>query len=76
MKTITIRIPESLAVWLTGRAKELRRPQSELVRDALERSRRDGDLGNCHDLMMDVCGAVNGPQDLLTNPKYRGGAGR
>lgn len=70
MKTITVKLPESLAHWLTQRAKELGRPQSELVRQALEDSRKGLTNGSCHDFMADVCGIVRGPKDLSTNPKY------
>jgi Ribbon-helix-helix protein, copG family len=76
MKTITVKLPEPLAMWLSRRAKELGRPQSELVRDALERSRLGGDTANCHDLMLDVCGGIDGPKDLSTNPKYLDGFGK
>ena len=69
MKTLTVKLPESLAAWLAQRAEALGRPQSELVRDALERS-RNGDTPSCHDLMADFCGTVQGPKDLSTNPKY------
>ena len=70
MKKLTVKIPMPLGTWLSRRARELRRPQSELVRDALERVRSGTDVASCHDLMMDVCGSVNGPKDLSTNPKY------
>jgi hypothetical protein len=70
MKTLTVKLPEALAVWLSRRAKELKRPQSELVRDALERARNGLGATSCHELMADVCGSVRGPKDLSTNPKY------
>ncbi len=70
MKTLTVKLPEPLALWLTRRAKQLGRPQSELVREALERVRAGGSAASCHDLMADVCGSVRGPRDLSTNPKH------
>ncbi len=76
MKTLTVKLPEPLASWLSRRAKELRRPQSELVRDALERARSGTGAASCHDLMMDVCGSVSGPRDLSTNAKYLDGFGK
>lgn len=69
MKTLTVKVPESLASWLAQRAKALGRPQSELMRDALERS-RNADTPSCHDLMAGFCGIVQGPKDLSTNPKH------
>ena len=63
-------------MWLARRAKQLGRPQSELVRDALERSRGGETAANCHDLMAELCGSINGPKDLSTNPKYLDGFGK
>lgn len=76
MKTLTVKLPEPLAMWLSRRAKELGRPQSEIVRDALERSRSGAPSASCHDLMIDVCGSVDGPKDLSINPKYLDGFGK
>jgi len=75
MKTITVKLPEPLAAWLSRRSKELGRSQSDLVRDALERARTGEDMPSCHDLMLDVCGIVHGPKDLSTNPKHFTGFG-
>jgi hypothetical protein len=70
VKTITVKLPETLAAWLAQRARELGRPKSELVREALQRA-SDGSIGaNCHDVLSDICGVVDGPKDLSTNPKY------
>ena len=57
-------------MWLARPAKELGRSQSEIVRDALERSRSGATSASCHDLIMDVCGSVDGPKELSTNSKY------
>lgn len=75
MKALTVKLPTPLAAWLSRRAKELGRPQSELVREALERVRTGNDMASCHDLMADVCGTLRGPKDLSTNPKYLAGFG-
>jgi hypothetical protein len=75
VKTITVKLPEPLASWLSRRARELGRPQSELVREALERSRQGGDGESCHDLFADACGTINGPEDLSTNRKRFDGFG-
>jgi Ribbon-helix-helix protein, copG family len=75
MKTITVKLPEPLAAWLLRHAKELGRPQSQIVRDALERARVGKDAASCHDLMADVCGIISGPKDLSTNPKHLIGFG-
>lgn len=75
MKTITVKLPEPLAAWLSRRARELGRPQSDLVREALQRSRERGNGVSCHDLFADLCGVVDGPKDLSTNPKHLAGFG-
>jgi hypothetical protein len=75
MKTITVKLPKPLAAWLSRRAKELGRPQSQIVRDALERARVGKDAASCHDLMADVCGSISGPKDLSTDPKHLTGFG-
>ena len=75
MKTITVKLPETLAASLSRRARELGRPQSDLVRDALQRALGGTDGGTCHDLFGDVCGVIDGPRDLSTNPMHMSGFG-
>lgn len=75
VKTITVKLPEALAAWLSRRARSLGRPQSELVREALERSRQGTGGATCHDLFADACGSVEGPADLATNRKHLKGFG-
>ena len=70
MKTVTVKLPEALAAWLSRRARALGRPQSDLVRDALQRASEGTSGASCHDLFADVCGVLDGPQDLATNPKH------
>ncbi len=41
MKTLSVKLPEPMAKWLTAEAKTTRRSRSALVREALEL--RDGD---------------------------------
>jgi hypothetical protein len=70
VKTITVKLPEPLAAWLSRRAREPGRPRSDIVREALQRA-SDGTSGvSCHDLFADVCGVGDGPRDLSTNPKH------
>ena len=75
MKTITVKLPETLAASLSRRARQLGRPQSDLVRDALRRALDGKSGGSCHDLFSDVCGVIDGPRDLSTNPKHLSGFG-
>ena len=75
MKTISVKLPEPLAVWLSRRATELGRPQSDLVREALQRLKEGSGGASCHDLFADVCGVIEGPRDLSTNPRHMRGFG-
>lgn len=75
MKTITVKLPDVLAAWLSHRARELNRPQSELVREALQRVSEGAGGVSCHDLFSDMCGVIDGPKDLSTNPKHLAGFG-
>jgi hypothetical protein len=75
MKTITVKLSDPLASWLARRSRELGRPQSELIREALQQV-ADGTSGaSCHDVFADVCGVIDGPKDLSTNPKHFTGFG-
>ena len=75
MKTITVKLPDSLAAWLSRRASELGRAQSEIVREALQRAAEDKSSVSCHDMFLDVCGTIEGPKDLSSNPKHLVGFG-
>ncbi|MBN8509255.1 MAG: ribbon-helix-helix protein, CopG family [Burkholderiales bacterium] len=75
MKTVTVKLPEPLAAWLARRSRELGHPQSDLIREALERLRQGGAGDSCHDAFADVCGSVRGPKDLSTNPRHLVGFG-
>jgi hypothetical protein len=77
MKSISIKLSPPLARWLSSRARELKRTQSDLVRDALEQQQRRQNGPSCHDLMKHLCGSLkNAPRDLSTNPKYMEGFGK
>ncbi|RPI21997.1 MAG: ribbon-helix-helix protein, CopG family [Acidobacteria bacterium] len=73
MRTITCKIPERLDAELEAAARSRRVPKSTIVREALEqRLRYRRKLRECtaFDLAKSVCGTVEGPSDLATNPKY------
>ena len=75
MKTVTVKLPDPLASWLARRARQLGRPQSALIREALQQA-ADGTSGaSCHDVFAEVCGVIDGPKDLSTNPKHLAGFG-
>jgi hypothetical protein len=75
MKTLTLRIQDSLDQWLTQEAHRLGRSKSEIVRETLVRANKGRKKVSLHDRMKDVCGIVKGPRDLSTNPKYLEGFG-
>jgi hypothetical protein len=75
MKTITAKLPDALAEWLSQRARRLNRSQSDLVREALQRVSEGAGGTTCHDLFSDVCGILDGPKDLSTHPKHLAGFG-
>ncbi|MGJ3241632.1 MAG: ribbon-helix-helix protein, CopG family [Opitutales bacterium] len=82
MKTLTVKLPDELAIRLEKRAKRLGVSKSSLLRDSLERG-LGGDVGtveeepSAYDLMKEGCGCVDsGVTDLATNPKYMEGFGR
>ncbi|MCB1124866.1 MAG: CopG family transcriptional regulator [Verrucomicrobiae bacterium] len=76
MKTVSVKLPETLASWLSQRSKALGRTQSDLVREALEQQRTGAGEPSCHDLMEDFCGSFAGPVDLSTNPRHLEGFGQ
>lgn len=78
MKTLSVKLPDPLAHWLRTQARELRRTQSDLVRQALEAQRQSKGrkkAKSCAELLADFDGFFQGPPDLSTNPKYMKGYG-
>jgi len=73
MKTLSVKLPEPLAKWLAGEAKQTRCSRSEIVREALE-LKRNGHAKKTRvtmaEAMADLRGTISGPRDLSTNPKY------
>jgi Arc/MetJ-type ribon-helix-helix transcriptional regulator len=79
MKTISLKLPESLDAKLSRVAKQRDQSKSEVVREALEQmlngSRAAKPL-SALDLAGDLAGCLEGPGDLSTNSKYMEGYGR
>jgi predicted DNA-binding protein len=79
MKTVTMKMPEELALRLERQAKRLGVSKSEVLRQSLERTFDEGGVDelSAHDLMREGCGCVDGGvTDLATNPKHLEGLGR
>ena len=76
MKTLTLKVPDELLVWLENEAKRARRAKSALVREILQ-ERQQRKSQSALDLAADLCGCVrSGLGDLARNKKYLKGFGR
>ena len=72
MKTLSVKLPESLFDWIEDEAKLTRRSRSEIVRESLELNRgsRKKKKRSLADALLSLGGTFDGPGDLSTNPKY------
>jgi len=79
MKTLSLKLPESLLAKLTSTARERGESRSALVREAIE-TFIAGDnhvpKGSCLDLSKDLVGCVKGPADLSFDKKRMRGYGQ
>ncbi len=76
MKTLTMKVPDGLLIWLESEAKRAGRPKSALAREILQQ-RRQGKPQSALDLAADLCGCVeSGLGDLARNKKHLKGFGR
>ena len=79
MKTLSLKLPESLLVKLTSMARERGENRSALLREAIE-TFIAGDnhtpKGSCLDLAKDLVGCVKGPIDLSFQKKHMRGYGK
>jgi hypothetical protein len=64
--TITIRLTQDLADWLKVIARKTGLPVSQLVRDELERAKRE----NGDKPFMRHCGSIRGPADLSSRKGF------
>lgn len=82
MKTLTVKLPDELAVRLEKRAKRLGVSKSALLRESLERdlAGKNGTVEeepSMYELTKDDCGCVDsGVTDLATNPEHMEDFGR
>ena len=71
MKTITIKVPESLEKKVVYEAQRQGISKSSLVREALASYLQTAEQkDSALDLIRDIVGSVDGPEDLSTNPEY------
>jgi predicted DNA-binding protein len=81
MKTMTVKLPDELAVRLEMRARRLGLSKSALVRGCVERDLRAGEAveeaPSAYELMQGGSGLIDsGHSDLATNPDHMEGFGR
>ena len=79
MKTISLRLPDSVAAQLALHARKLRRSKSAVVRDLLEETLDESNgkrRASCLDLAGDLVGCLQGAGDLSVNKKYMEGFGK
>jgi hypothetical protein len=79
MKTVSLKLPDSLDAKLTTMAKRKGETKSVIVRQALERlyaREASSQPATCLDLARDLCGIVEGPEDLSTNKEHMRGYGQ
>jgi len=64
--TITIRLSEELATWLKSTSRKTGVPVGRLVREELERAKRE----NGNKPFMRHCGSIDGPPDLSSRKGF------
>ena len=79
MHTISLKVPESLAVRLTDTARRKGVSKSVLIRDALEaylQTDRTEQAASALSQVADLAGILSGPEDLSVNKDYLRNFGR
>jgi metal-responsive CopG/Arc/MetJ family transcriptional regulator len=79
MKTLSLKLPESLLEKLDSTAKRRGESRSALLREAIE-TVIEGEShiqdGTCLELAKDLAGCVSGPEDLSFNKSRMAGYGK
>jgi Ribbon-helix-helix protein, copG family. len=79
METMTFKCPEKLAKWLQGESKHRKIAKSDLIRQAIEfflLQKGSTTHASLYSLSKDLCGSLQGPEDLSENPAYLDGYGQ
>jgi ribbon-helix-helix CopG family protein len=77
MRTISVKLPDSLALRLRRVVARRRATQSEVIREALEAHLAAPGPGTWAELVGDLAGSVRGgPRDLSSNKRHMKGFGR
>jgi Arc/MetJ-type ribon-helix-helix transcriptional regulator len=71
MKTLTVRLPDSLAAAIEAESRQRRLSKSDVVRERLQRSARAQEPGSPAYALADVIGSADGlPADLSARTKH------
>lgn len=65
MKSLTIKLDDTIYRWLHSQAKALRRSKGSLIRELLEQ-RVNGNKQSLGDALGDLCGCLEGSKNLST----------
>ncbi len=79
MRTVSLKLPDPLHEQLAASARRQGKSKSTVVREALDaylngETARAG--GSCLDLIENLAGCLQGPEDLSSNRKHMSGFGR
>ena len=78
MATVSLKMPEPLAAEVAAVARRRGVSKSALIREAIETFLSTDEVArpkSALDLVADLAGSCEGPEDLSTNPKYMEGFG-
>ena len=79
MKTLSLKIPDSLLTRVNSEARERGESRSAIIREAIESflsNTTAHDRNSCLDLAHDLAGSVKGTKDLSFNKGYMKGYGQ
>ena len=69
MKSVTVRLPDSLADEIEAEARERKMSKTDIIRERLESARSSTASDQWSDLLSRVAGSMEGPADLSSNVK-------
>ena len=78
MKTLSLRLPDTLHARLAAVARQRKTTKAAIVRDALNAFVNGGSRiakGSAYELAEDLIGSLSGPRDLSSNPRHMEGYG-
>ena len=79
MKTLTVKVPETLDLKLAAVAAKRGESKSNLIRAAINSILKTNETvtpDSCLDMALDLVGSVEGPSDLSCNKKHLKGYGK